>query len=349
MFLSFKKEELIGLLILADKYNVKPMMSHLKELIMIKIKTPNLNIALEFYQISLRLGIDELIGECLTTFKYNMETLINSEVWLKLDIDLIETLLKHSDLIISDELILFDSIIRWLTDKTNDLTRVDEFESNSKRLIPLIRFSQLFETQLYLIENSNIILISPEWFKQLMKHYLSKAYRFRCLEEVIVKMNNNKSGNESYSENTNNNRKNSNDNLYSTNHTSLRNNFYSFLISNESIPNSKSLDSSSTTVNYQLAEPYNEWYLPRNYTETCMADKLDIKKNTKVNIQYDAKLFRGLVPKLNRIGEWKLSYRSGTTSTNYNNVNCWIIRVISMDNAFIDKSIKARISFIVRI
>ena len=337
---------------LADKYNVKPMISHLKEIIMIKAKTPNLNIALEFYQISLRLGIDELISECLTTLKYNMETLINSEDWLKLDIDLIETLLKHSDLIISDELILFDSIIRWLTDKTNDLTRIDNFESNSRRLIPLIRFSQLFETQLYLVENSNIILVSPEWFKQLMKHYLSKAYRFRCLEEVIVKMNNNKNGTESYIENNNNNsnnRTNWNDILNSTNQTSLRNNFYSFLISNESIPNSKSLDSSYANVNYQLAEPYNEWYLPRNYTETCMADKLEIKKNAKVNIQYDAKLFRGLVPKLNRIGEWKLSYRSGVVNNNCSYLNCWVIRLICMDNAFIDKSMKARISFIVRI
>jgi hypothetical protein len=320
----------------------------LKEIVITKAKTPNLNIALEFYQVSLKLGIDELISECLTTFKYNMETLINSEDWLKLDIDLIETLLKHSDLVISDELILFDSIIRWLTDKTNDLTRVDNFESNSKRLIPFIRFSQLFETQLYLVENSNIILVSPEWFKQLIKHYLSKAYRFRCLEEVIVKMNNNKNENENYFENTS--RRSTNDIFNQTNQTSLRNNFYSFLISNESIPNSKSLEDSSTqTLNYQLTEPYNEWYLPRNYTETCMADKLDIKKNTKVNIQYDAKLFRGLVPKLNRVGEWRLSYRSASVGNNYNNLNCWLIKVVCMDNAFIDKSIKARVSFIVRI
>jgi len=68
-----------------------------------------------------------------------------------------------------------------------------------------------------------------------------------------------------------------------------------------------------------------------------------------VNIQYDAKLFRGLVPKLNRVGEWKLSYRSALVGNNYNNSNCWLIKVICMDNAFIDKSIKARISFIVRI
>jgi hypothetical protein len=292
---------------LADKYNVKPMVTHLKNMMLIKAKTPNLTCALEFYSISIRLGLTDLTNECLTTFKYNMESLINSSDWTKLEIDVVETLLKETDIIIQDELILFDSIIRWLTDKKFDPKRLENFESNSKRLIPLIRFSQLFETQLYLVENSNVILVSPEWFKQLVKHWLSKAYRFRCLEEVIVKLNNNKTSQiDSQAEvkygSSALNGLNDSPNNNCSNQISLRNNLYSFLISsNENIPageanvsSKESLTGNSSGCQYvntgHLVEPFNEWYIPRNYTETCMADKIDIKKNIKLNIQYDAKL-----------------------------------------------------------
>lgn len=88
---------------------------------------------------------------------------------------------------------------------------------------------------------------------------------------------------------------------------------------------------------------FNEWYVPRNYTETCLADKIEIKNKIKVNMQYDAKLFVGLVPKQEREADWKMVYKTFNSS----NLNFWTLRIICQENAYIEKSIKARVSLVV--
>lgn len=92
-------------MILADKYNVKPLIALLNQCMKIKCSTPNIKDAIEFYPISFEFNLNEVREECWNTIKYNIEILIYLDDWFRYDVKFIKTLLEDSDLIITDELV----------------------------------------------------------------------------------------------------------------------------------------------------------------------------------------------------------------------------------------------------
>lgn len=428
--INFKNEESVELLKLIDKYDVELLRKQMEKILIKKCTTPRLTNAIYYYQIAIDFRLDDLACVCLNTFKYNFDRLIATKDWLMYDITFIKLLLNDSNLIVPDELTVFDAACKWLTYKDSDDNRAANFEANCKEIIPLIRFSQLYETQLFLVENCKFLRDSPDSVKELIRNQVFKAYRFRCLEEVIVRLNNKErlslraAKRISSMIETNNNNNNNNNNEDDESEARRRNqereprtidffghintpgrfsddnelifkpnyqkmgqyltefdayvdyldrtdsnaekikNLYSNLITGDSSneaaqenPSSPFLTLNKNVIERSLSdsieskylntghgyEVFDQTYIPRNYTEICMGDRIEVKNKQKVNMQYDAKLFKGLTPKAGRNCEWKMQYKTSSSTT----MNHWIINLLASEKALIDKIIRAQVVAIV--
>jgi hypothetical protein len=151
----------------------------------IKLKEPSLKRALEWRILAQKFNLKSLDDECLRALAWNADRFIKSNEWIEADIDLLKIFLSSSMLILPDELSLYRAVCKWLLAFEID-GRQERFESNCRELIPLIRFAQMLETQLFYIESlpmlKNHVKNKETWLIELIKEYLFKAYRFRCLE-----------------------------------------------------------------------------------------------------------------------------------------------------------------------
>ena len=145
----------------------------------IKLKEPSLKRALEWRSYAQKFSLKNLNDECMRALYWNAERFTQSAEWVEIEIDFLKGFLSSSMLILPDELSLYKAVCKWLLAfEIGD--REEKFESNCRLLIPLIRFGQMLETQLFDIEN--IPMLKEPWLVGLIKENLYKAYRFRCLE-----------------------------------------------------------------------------------------------------------------------------------------------------------------------
>lgn len=314
----------------------------------VKLREPSLKRALEWRQLAFKFNLTDLQESCMRALAWNAERFIQSNEWLEQDCEFLKLYLDDSNLIVPDELTLYRAVCRWLlVDEIEG--RVENFEENFKELIPFIRFSQMLETQLFYIENYPLLSKNSrnneKWLNDLIKEYLHKAYRFRCLEEVIIKLNNKrkrKSDRMSHHLSQ----------LRASNDFDAENNRLDEYISIEPNRTDEQLQMNRDELGFNdseylntghILEKFDKWYLPRNYTDTWMGDIIEIKSSVKVNLQLDQKLNRGPVPKQEKTADWKISYRTGPN----NNLSMWIIRIVCNPSAFIDNSILAQVTAIV--
>ncbi len=246
---------------------------------MIKAKSPFVRNAVDWYSYAKELRLNDLKEVCMKTIAWNIVHVLDSDEWLNVDLEFIKDLLAESDLVIPNEMTLYKSISKWLLNEQ----RIENVEINCKVLIPLIRFSQMLETDLFEVENSQ--LASNNKCLEIINQQLLKAYRFRVLEELLVKQ-------------------------------------YNSLA--------------------QLSNRFDDWYLPREYTELSVVDKLEIKNTLRVGIQVDVKTFRGPAPKIDKIADWKVMYRNHRSDSNH-----WLLRVHCNHTAMMDDNCKARVTAIV--
>ena len=83
---------------------------------------------------------------------WNADRFTKSNEWIEVDADFLKIFLSSSMLILPDELSLYRAVCKWLLAFEID-GRQDNFESNCRNLIPLVRFGQMLDTQLFYIEN----------------------------------------------------------------------------------------------------------------------------------------------------------------------------------------------------
>ena len=150
---------------------------------MIKAKSPFVKNAVDWYSYAKVFKLNDLKEVCMKTIAWNTVHVLDSEEWLNVDLEFIKDLLSDSDLVVPDEMTLYKAICKWLL--CDDKERIQNFEANCQDLIPLIRFSQMLETDLFEVENSE--LGNNSVCLELIKKQLHKAYRFRVLEEIMVK------------------------------------------------------------------------------------------------------------------------------------------------------------------
>ena len=165
----------VGILCLADKYNIASLKTLCVGYMVDNSKSPNVQNALNWYSWAKALHLEGLVESCTKTIAWNVEAILNSQEWFCMDVHFVEDVLKNSELVVYDEYMLYTALVKWLLLESH----LEQLVSNSETLLPLIRFPQMMVHQLYEIENSDFAKMFE--CKDLTKDMVSKAYRFRSL------------------------------------------------------------------------------------------------------------------------------------------------------------------------
>ncbi|CAF0900046.1 unnamed protein product [Adineta ricciae] len=238
----------LGLLCLADKYNVQPLRNLCSQFMTMKAKPPNVRNAIAWYSISKQFSLNDLGVICMHTVAWNIEYLlspINQNEWYQCDVDFIRDLLSTSNLVLSNEYCLYVSVSDWLLARSSNTL----LQTCAHELLPLIRFSQMLPIQLHQVEQSVLYQRNDiGQIQDLLKRLLCQAYRFHALAPLRREV-----------------------------HTP------------EFVP--------------------LEWYLPRQYTEMNITDRVDIQSTLRFGIQVDVQTSSSPVPSVDRTADWKVVYR----------------------------------------
>ncbi|XP_033743925.1 BTB/POZ domain-containing protein 17-like isoform X2 [Pecten maximus] len=173
--ISIRVETAVGILCLADKYNVTSLKSLCTMYMVENSKSPRVRNALSWYAWAKALGLDDLINQCAKTIAWNADSLLKLEEWPSMDFDFVNDMLRNSELIVLSEHALYLSLVVWLLDEQ----RENDLKENAEKLLPLIRFPQMLVKQLYEIEHSD--LMKREECKDILHELVGSAYRYRSL------------------------------------------------------------------------------------------------------------------------------------------------------------------------
>lgn len=168
-------ETAVGILCLADKYNVTSLKSLCVGYMVKNTQSPKVHNALHWYNWAKALHLEELVESCTKTIAWNIEAVLGSKEWHNMDLQFIRDILNNSGLVVGNEFMLYNGLITWLQYET----RRENLQENAEALLPLIRFPQMLVGQLYTIEQSEFFSL-PE-VTGVMKELVNKAYRFRSL------------------------------------------------------------------------------------------------------------------------------------------------------------------------
>jgi len=83
-----------------------------------------------------------------------------------------------------------------------------------------------------------------------------------------------------------------------------------------------------------------QWFLPREYTEMNITDRVDIQSTLRFGIQVDVQTYSSPVPSAERTAEWKVVYRKRSQDR-------WTLKVYRHDDQLHDWETKAQISAII--
>ena len=173
--MNISAETSVGILCLADKYNIVSLKTLCVGFMVDNSKSPNVQNALNWYSWAKALHLENLIESCTKTLAWNVESILNSSDWFCMDVHFVQDVIKNSGLVVYDEFMLYSGLVKWLLSENH----LDNLVSNSDILLPLIRFPQMMVHQLYEIENSDFAKMYE--CQELVKDLISKAYRFRSL------------------------------------------------------------------------------------------------------------------------------------------------------------------------
>lgn len=173
--ISISTDSAIGILCLADKYNVASLkvlcMSYMVE----HTRSPKVRNALNWYPWAKALHLENLIQQCTKTIAWNTDVILKSPQWISMDIDFVCDILESSELVTQSEFALFLALSQWLLDETH----FPHLTEASSRLLPLIRFPQMKVVELHEVENSE--LAQREESSGVLMDLVGQAYRFRSL------------------------------------------------------------------------------------------------------------------------------------------------------------------------
>lgn len=165
----------VGILCLADKYNVISLKSLCVSYMIQNTQSPKVHNALNWYNWAKALNLVGLVESCSKTIAWNIEAILGSPEWLNMDLHFICDILSNSGLVVANEYQLYNGLVSWLKYEAHK----DSLRDNAKALLPLIRFPQMLVCQLYAVEQSD--LFQMEETSTVTRELVNKAYRFRSL------------------------------------------------------------------------------------------------------------------------------------------------------------------------
>ena len=165
----------VGILCLADKYNVASLKELCTKYMTVYSRSPQVRNALKWYSWAKLLHLDPLLRQCHRTIAWNYMEIMSSPEWSATDLEFLVDFLQSSELIVSNEFAIWDAVRLWLTHDS----RVHQLRENADRLLPLVRFPQMHVPQLHQLEKTE--LADGLECRELIHELVSRAYRFRAL------------------------------------------------------------------------------------------------------------------------------------------------------------------------
>lgn len=165
----------VGILCLADKYNVISLKELCTKYMCRNSRSPHVHSALKWYPWAKLLNLEVLLKQCSKTIAWNYGDIMTSTEWLGMELEFLCDFLQSSELIVANEISIWEGVSRWLVHEP----RKKCTSENAARLLPLVRFPQMLVPQLHALEQSE--LASHPDCRDFLHRLLSKAYRFRAL------------------------------------------------------------------------------------------------------------------------------------------------------------------------
>ena len=173
--ISINSSSAVGILCLADKYNVASLKALCTKYMVENCRSPKVRNALCWYSWAKALHLESLIRQCTQTIAWNAQEIINSSDWLNMDVDFLCDMLQSSDLVVREEFSLLEAVTRWLLDESH----ASELSKVAPSILGLIRFPQIQAAQLFQVEQSELATQAETC--ESVHQLLGRAYRFRAL------------------------------------------------------------------------------------------------------------------------------------------------------------------------
>jgi len=172
----------VGILCLADKYNVMSLKELCMKYMTLNSRSPQIRNALKWYSWGKLLHLEPLLRQCHKTIAWNYMEIMASPEWSTMDVEFVVDFVQSSELIVSNEFAVWDAVRLWLTHDSH----VHQLRENADRLLPLVRFPQMHVPQLHQLEKTELA-DRPEC-RELLHELISRAYRFRALCPVQAQL-----------------------------------------------------------------------------------------------------------------------------------------------------------------
>lgn len=113
--LKISHSTVLPILALADKYNVKDLVDTCGRYMKLHVVSASQqNYLIAWLEYTLTCGHSEIAQVCLNHLKWNFEQVAGREDFASCDIDLLTTVLAQHDLVIHDEMTLYNIVVSWL-------------------------------------------------------------------------------------------------------------------------------------------------------------------------------------------------------------------------------------------
>jgi len=159
----------IPLLQLADKYNVTDLLKVGLDFMSRNVpQAGNKNQVVSWYQFTTNCGYSTVSSLCLDFIKWNYETVSHSIDWCNIESESLVNLLNSSDIVVHDEMVVFNSVETWLTETEERMMKEGEnnIDLHMQRLtqatVSCVRFPMMTPSQVA------DLLLSP-----LTKHHMA--------------------------------------------------------------------------------------------------------------------------------------------------------------------------------
>lgn len=173
-------EVVLPILSLADKYNVKDLISLCLDYMQNHIAVAAIHGTLvSWLQYASNCGHHNITQACQNFIKWNLELVAKTADFGNFDLDILVSLLHQSSLVIKDEMTLYKYLECWLDHQANRLRNQmsqDEFEATLKQLVITVMSPVRFP------------MMSPRQLAELLLSPLTKKYKEFFVERMSIGM-----------------------------------------------------------------------------------------------------------------------------------------------------------------
>ncbi|XP_041352509.1 BTB/POZ domain-containing protein 17-like isoform X2 [Gigantopelta aegis] len=153
----------LPVLLLADKYGIKVLReSCIDYMLRHIVESPDTNRTLTWYQYAKMTSQDELQELCLKFILSNFDIILQAPDWLEMTkLELVE-FLSSSELIVENEIHLWNRVEAWLCSEHNK----ESLQENLESILPLIRFTMILPKDLLHLESSSFFSEHHDMFAE---------------------------------------------------------------------------------------------------------------------------------------------------------------------------------------